>query len=80
MSATSAASAAPLATAPDRSTSPALLLAGFLLTLAAVFAVAWSVGHGAGPVNPRMHPAPGSGPGPTGGGSGAGGMHGMAGM
>lgn len=59
---------------------PAAVLTAFLVALVAVFAVAWSVGHAAGPVNQRMHPAPAGVPGSMDGGSGSGGMHGMAGM
>ncbi|WP_328470635.1 hypothetical protein [Streptomyces sp. NBC_00448] len=63
-----------------RQVPPAAVLAAFLVALVAVFAVAWSVGHAAGPVNPRMHPAPAGVRGSMDGGSGSGGTHGMAGM
>ncbi|BBA97498.1 hypothetical protein RVR_3274 [Actinacidiphila reveromycinica] len=83
----SAGSAAP----PSRPVPPGAVLAAFLVALVAVFAVAWSVGRAAGPVNPRMHPAPVGVPGSMGGGSMGGGSaadgsggddggHGMAGM
>jgi hypothetical protein len=49
------------------------------VALAVVFAAAWTAGRAAGPVNPRLHPAPAGVPGAAGG-QGSGGTHGMAGM
>ncbi|RSS58283.1 hypothetical protein, partial [Streptomyces sp. WAC06614] len=61
-----------------RDWTPPPALAGFVILLAALFALSYGVGSAAGPVAPGMHP---SGPG-TGSGSvspGGGGMGGMGG-
>ena len=55
--------------------SPPLIVGAFALLLVTVFAVAYAVGSGAGPVNPRMRPAPTGVPA-----NGHGGMGGMSGM
>ncbi|MCL2554176.1 MAG: hypothetical protein FWE15_10495 [Actinomycetia bacterium] len=54
---------------------PPVVVAAFLLLLAAVFAVAYAAGSVAGPVNPRMHPARTGVP--VDGDGGTGGMDGM---
>ncbi|WFB06491.1 hypothetical protein LRS74_05115 [Streptomyces sp. LX-29] len=61
----------------SRQHSPALVLSGFLLLLAAMFGVAYAAGAAAGPVAPGMHR--GGGGGDSGGsGGGMGDMHGMS--
>ncbi|MFH8367183.1 hypothetical protein [Streptomyces sp. NPDC018031] len=63
-----------------RQHSPAVVLTGFLLLLAAMFGVAFAVGAAAGPVAPGLHrTGGGDGPGSGSGGGGMGGMHGMGG-
>ncbi|MFI6350405.1 hypothetical protein [Streptomyces sp. NPDC050560] len=56
---------------------PVAVLAGFLVLLAAVFAVAFTAGASAGPVSPTLHPAPVEAPPAMGGMEGMGGMGGM---
>ncbi|MGW7437637.1 hypothetical protein [Streptomyces sp. NPDC054849] len=61
---------------------PPPALAGFVVLLAAMFALSYGVGAAAGPVAPGMRPS-GTGPGSvsdTPGGGGTGGMGGMGGM
>ncbi|KUJ69626.1 hypothetical protein ACZ90_09875 [Streptomyces albus subsp. albus] len=63
----------------SRQHSPAVVLTGFLLLLAAVFGVSYATGKAAGPVAPGLHRTGGGGSGGGSGGGGMGGMHGMGG-
>ncbi|MBH5338509.1 hypothetical protein IHE55_28510 [Streptomyces pactum] len=60
-----------------RQPSPAVVLTGFLLLLAAVFGVAYAVGAAVGPVAPGLHREDGGGGSGGRSGGGMGGMHGM---
>ncbi|NJP46347.1 hypothetical protein [Actinacidiphila epipremni] len=57
---------------------PAVLVVAFVLFLAVVFGASYAAGAAAGPVNPRMHPAPTGAPADGHGGTGD--MGGMGGM
>jgi hypothetical protein len=64
------------AAAGARGLPPAAVLCGFLLLLAAMFAVSYAVGSAAGPVAPGLHGISGAGAG-QGGGDGSQDMPGM---